>query len=289
MDERVAQELSAYLDGELGPDARARVEALLASSTEARVTLDRLAAGRDAVRSGATAPHAAEIAALDAAVLSAGSNEQMEPAASRRISPRKRGRPPWPYFAAAASFAVVLSLGIVVLAQVFGHNSSRDTAAVATTAASPPSAAATPSSLPTQADRVAPAPVAEQVGPRGSSRSGAAVSPSGLPELFLSGVAVNDAAGLAGLATDSPAATTSRDEAVRYLVELASGSRTDEPALARCLEATAPAVPVRVDVGTFGGAPAFLVVLAPPGSPPNAVVALATSDCTTLATAPLSR
>lgn len=291
MDEHVTQELSAYLDDELDPETRARVAALLDSSGDARVALDRLAAGRDLVRAGATAPTAAEAAAVDSAVSSAlagprtsrtGPRARDVPAvASRRKSPHKRGRPPWPYFAAAASLAVVLSLGIIVLAQVFGRGSTNDRAAVvSTTAESPATAAGAP---PGSADSLEQAPTAA-ASPRPRERPGPAGNAAAGPALYLSGATVQDDAGLAGFAAGAPNPDGPRDDVVNQLVELASAAGLDGDGLARCLGTTAPAVPARVDVGTFGGAPAYIIVLVEPGSPEADVVALTRQDCVVLGT-----
>lgn len=259
MAEPTADELSAYIDEELGPDERARVERWLAASSEARAQLDRLVAARDEVPSAAMDPTGAEARAMDAVV----------PVPVRPASPRKRGRPPWPYFAAAASIAVVLSLGIVVLAQITGRDTSSKT----------PSNTAAATRSDTAPDRTARSEVPSEV----PDDAGGPGPPAREPELYLSGLEVADPAGLSTLAGRSPAPTWTRSDGIAYLVGLGEGAGIDRTELGTCLAAAGPAVPARVDVGTFAGTPAFLVALAEPGTPGVTVAAIARGSCTLLA------
>lgn len=282
MDEPTTEDLSAFLDDELGTADRERVESILATSAAARAELDRLAYARDQVRAGAEHLSAAESAALDAEVLGtrplgAVAGVHTPPARRNRTSPRKRGRPSWPYFAAAASIAVVLSLGIVVLAQLVGRDTRTDSAAP------PRSEAPTNTGPRTEALDVRPDPGAQP-------RQGAAppqpepapyVAPA--PELYLSGVAVADAAGLGRLVQPGPAPSWSRVEGIADLADLGAGAGIDRAELEACLGAAGPGVPVRVDVGTYAGTAAFIVVLADPATSARTAVAVSRGVCTPLA------
>lgn len=304
MDDQTLEDLSAYLDGELDPAGRARVADLVATSEEARAILDRLAAGRELTRSAAVpAPTSAEAAALDAGVLSpmpgaltvggpSGEGGQVA-VAPRRPSPRRRGRPPWPYFAAAAALALVLSLGVAVLAQVLGRGTTREATAPATAATTPATKAPAPSAVEGEATATAPAAPTRPAAPLdrtsdpSSAAAGSAVPPAGTAQLYLSGVRVGDPAGLAALAGGTTPTGESRDEAITTLLGLAGASGTGLADLSTCLSAAGPGVPVRVDVGTFGTQPAYLVVLASPGEAGTTVTALARGTCAVLATVPV--
>lgn len=295
MDDRTLEDLSAYVDGELDPDAHARVAELLASSPEARALLDDLTAGRELARAATLPrPSAEEARLIDAAVLAPTpavaekrAATQPAPARPRRSSPRRRGRPPWPYFVAAASFALVLSLGIAVLAQVLGRGTTRE-------AATPTSAATTAAPTPAT-EESAPNPPAALRRPAASLDSSAGAPPEtaaapapqhAAPALYLSGVQVDDAIGLAALARGTTAPVESREDAGAALVGLAEASGADLADLASCLAAAGPGVAVRVDVGSFGAQPAYLIVLRSPDVAGATVTAVARGTCAVLATTP---
>lgn len=283
MDEWTIEDLSAYLDGELDREGRARVEDLVATSAEARSLYERLAAGRELARSSALAsPTQEEAAALDAAVLaSIAPTTAASSMPARRSSPRRRGRPPWPYFAAAAAFALVLSLGIAVLAQVVGREGSREaTTAVTTTAADETAASPSPSA------RMHPAAPSNKYAPPTQADAQGAAPPPASAQLYLSGVRVDDTAGLAALAQGTTPPLEPRDAAIAELVTLAHATGTDLADLSTCLASTAPGVPVRVDVGSYGGQPAYLVVTRGPTTADVTVTALARGTCARLATVP---
>lgn len=268
MDERTTEDLSAYLDDELGPAESARIAGLVASSAQARSELDRLAAARDLVRAAAARPTGTEVEAMDAAVLAP---TRPAPLPVRAASPRKRGRPSWPYFVVAASIAVILSLGMVVLVQVIGRDTGSSTAAV--------------SRPESQVESDAPSEVSGDATVRdpGTALPAPASLPPREPELYLSDLAVADSTGLAALAGRGPAPKWSRDEGIADLVELGAGAGLDRAELETCLAAAGPGVPVRVDVGSFAGAPAFLVVLADADTSNATVAAVARSSCTPIA------
>jgi len=256
--------LCAFLDGELEPDARARIEAELERTPDARARLERLRAARDLVRGSAAPLSSAEAERLDAAVAAALDSSAvprdaavMTSGKGRPPSPRKRGRPPWPYFAAAAAVAVVLSIGLVLLAQAMGgRTSSSDIAGGPTeTAGSGPAAV-----------QREPSAASDLTGGSTASESAAPGADQGLavpktqqgPILVLSDVQVADTSGLAELLAVSPSVPTDREQAINELVALASGAGQGD--LRPCLNGLADSVtPARVDAGTFAGAPAWFV------------------------------
>lgn len=283
----MTEEISAYLDGELDPQDRMRVADLLTSSAAARAELDRLAAVRSLIRAGAAAPTLSEARALDTVVLAHEPPAQPR-ATPARPSPRKRGRPPWPYFAAAAALALVLSGGIAVLAQVLGRGSSPDTAAETTIAAVAPDAGAAPpmdgSGDATSAPGAAGGPLEQNQPNLNMQRPNSAASRPAEPELYLSGAVIAGASQLGGVSTGAPSPRWTREQAMNDLVGLGSAAGLDPAELSRCLGASGQGIPTRVVVGTYAGTPAYIVVLADPGSGAVTVVALARDGCALLAT-----
>ncbi len=103
--------LSAYLDGELSPEERARVAAALAADPALAARLEALDA--------ATRRFADAICETDAAPMPAGVEDLLRPKADNVVSfrPRKREQPKW---AAPAAMAASL-LALVVAAGVFSN------------------------------------------------------------------------------------------------------------------------------------------------------------------------
>ena len=97
--EIIEEQLSAYLDGELDADARARVDAELAHSDELRAVRDRLHAVRDAV---AGLPRVTPPAALAEKISTARPRRQCGRPRRHGAAPGKssgsRSRPPRRYW-----------------------------------------------------------------------------------------------------------------------------------------------------------------------------------------------
>lgn len=269
------EDLSAYLDGEIaGPDLT-RIEDAAADDPEAATRLRALRSARDAVAAVEAAPTEDELAGLDAVVLAHLARPAAPPSATgarRRRSPRSQGRPAWPYFAAAAGIAVVLSMGLALLAQTFGGKvTSTDVAeAPRQPTSTGPGTESTPPTDPSAAgvaSDAAPQAEAPAYGPR-----------AGAPRLFLSEVTVTDVAELGGLLAAASPVPADREYAIDQLADLATAAGA--PDLGSCLRRLpADLVPSRVDSGSLGGEAAWFVAAGPPGGEAAVLYALAPLTC----------
>lgn len=207
----------------------------------------------------------------------------LRPGSRRKPSPRARGKRALPYFVAAAAIAVVLSVGISIIATGLQPGPSSDSAAVEfsvdspnaeTSAGASSDASSDTSSGATQSGAAAPTDAGDAPSPPGA-RSG---TPGAEPELFLTNEAFADEADLVALTKRAPLATVTPEVARSELARTAEGlpAVTDLPA---CLAALPPAfVPMRVETGTWQGADVFFVS----GSPVDgnvAVYVLARTTC----------
>jgi anti-sigma factor RsiW len=102
--------LSAYLDGELDPAARAEVEARLAESAEWRAILDELRETRGALRS---LPQVDTSPEFWRTVLAG--DDVIDLASARRAKGRPRA--PWKVAVASAAAAVVIVVGVAAIPQ----------------------------------------------------------------------------------------------------------------------------------------------------------------------------
>ena len=269
------ERLSAFLDGELDPAETASVEAEVSADPNLAALLARLRAARDAT--AADPPPVLtrdEAERLDDVVLAA--LEVTTPLVRPRGAPPgpRRGRSALPYFAAAASLALVLSVGIAVFATSLRPGGNR-----------PPQAGVTETR--TERHKSTAPEGAAGYGPAGGAAGpapgeAAAALTAAAPALYVDAGDLATDDDLARLLAATPTASIAASDA-RERLAAAAGGLGDYGDLRQCLAGVTDAlVPMRVDAGRWKGKGAYFVSGGPRGSPARQVVVLARPRCATL-------
>lgn len=270
------ERLSRYIDGDLSPDEAADVARELEADPDARDLESRLRSTKAAIGSADITLDAPESRRLDAAVQRAlDDSAGAAPDAARppKASPRKRGRAPAPYFAAAAVIAVLLLAGLSVLASSLFQSGTDD--ALTTTGEEDPERTA-PGGSPRGDEQATEAP------PEGHMQADGSEAADG-PALFVSDVALSTEGELRVLLDSAPHASVTRSVAIEELV--ARGDAVGLANLRVCLESIpTPFAPTSVQRGTWRDEPAYFIAGASAGSgSSDRVVVLDADSCAVLA------